>query len=367
MSAAFAPERVPSHAVARLLRAGSAVLDAAVHSLSLRAAFIARFDSHHDQRATLKVLEQVSRGTQSPAMTTVPEWAGALVDDSLVALVDLLAEQGNAALQLPFTRFEFAGRGRVRVPMRVAGTTKGLAGAFRLEGSAIRVGKLTLASTSLEPKSMAVIATSTGEMVDGAGDDVLAEVIRTGSAADTSRTLDGLVFDAAPADALRPAGLAALATGDNTAASTGTDAAAIANDLRERYDQLLASGFGGPSTRWVMNAGSAATLVELFNEVQTRDTYLRIPIVGEPTVPAGTVFLIDCAAVAFAADPPKFDAAAEAIVHEEDDPAAVAEDLSEAAPVRSLWQTNAVGFRTVWPMDWTAAAGSVQTLTRVAW
>ncbi|MGJ7508892.1 hypothetical protein [Variovorax sp. GT1P44] len=356
---------VPSAPVARLLRACGVVLTSAATGLSRKAAFLARHDNDRDASGILKAVDVVARGQQPPAMVSEPAWAGALVNETVVALFDLVAAQGNAFAQLPVVKFEFAGRGKVRVPTRVPGG-KNLSGAFRKEGAPIRVGALSLSSVSLEPHSLAVLASATTEMVLGAGDDVLAEVVRRGAISDTSYALDSLVFDAVPGDDERPPG---LAYGADTAASSGTTPEAIASDLRGRLDALLAAaGYGNPATtRWVMHSGSAATLTQLFLEMQVHRTYLGLEVVASPSVPPDRVLLIDCAATAIAADPPRFDAANSAVLHEESDSSAVAEDLSGAVPLRSTWQTAVTSFRLILPTDWTSAPGAVAVLSNVSW
>lgn len=353
--------------VRRLLAAVSTILDSAVARIGLSAAFLARHEGEHDERAIRSTLVELTQcGVQNPAMTNVPEWAGALVavPDVSLALLDLLAEEGAAITQAPLVRLAFNRRGLIKVPMRAAGAPN-LAGTWRAEGAAIRIGALSLGSATLQPHSLAILSTAAEETVNGAGSDVLAQVVKEGSIYDTARVLDASIFSSFAGDNAQPAGLGALATGDNTAVSTGATAAAIGADLRARLDQLLENGFGSMRTRWAMNTASAATLAQLFSEVQTRRTFLNIGIVSAPSIPAGVVFLADFAGVVLASDSPRFDASAQAIVNEED--AAPATDLSAAAPVRALWPTGALSYRLVWELDWVGAPGSIQTLTAVEW
>lgn len=353
--------------IRRLLGAVSSVLDAAVAHIGLSTALLARHQGEHDERAIRSTLRELTqRGVQNPAMTNMPDWAGALVGvpDVSLALLDLLAEEGAAITRAPLVRLAFNRRGLIKVPLR-AGGTPSLAGAWRAEGAAIRIGALSLGSATLQPHSLAILSTATEETVNGAGSDVLVQVIKEGSIYDTARVLDASIFSSFPGDDVQPAGLGALANGDNTAVSTGTTTAAISADLRARLDQLLENGFGSTRTRWAMNTASAATLAQLFPEVQTRGTFLNIGIVSGPSIPAGVVYLIDFAGVVLASDAPRFDASAQAIVHEED--TAPAADLSAAGPVRSLWPTGALGYRLVWELDWVGAPGGVQAVTGVTW
>ncbi|MDL9998259.1 hypothetical protein QTI24_06570 [Variovorax sp. J22P240] len=363
MNAALAVRAAPERPVARLLRAAGVVATSGATGLSVKAAFLARHDGERDASGILRTVDVVARGHQPVAMSSTPEWAGVLVSEDLVALFDLLGQHGNAFVQLPVVKFEFANRGKLRIPTRVPG--KSLGGAFRKEGEPIRVGALSLSSKSLEPRSLAVLASATTEMVEAAGDDVLAELIRVGAISDTSRTIDSLIFDSLAGDDARPPG---LGYGVDTAVATGVDAAAIAADLRGRLDVLLAAGYGNPATtRWVMRSGSATTLTQIFLEMQVNRTFLGLEVVSSPDVPPGQVMLLDGSGVAIAADPPRFESASGALLHEEADASAVAEDVSAAVPLRSGWQTAVTSFRLIWPMNWCGATGAIAVLTGVLW
>jgi hypothetical protein len=342
----------------RMLFALGGMLQAGAHGSSVKAIL----DEREVDQRTRSLVELLERGVQSPAMVGDPAWAGALVTEAIIAFTDMLAQEGSVVAQLPALRFEFGKKGKVTVPVRAAPTPT-LAAAFREEGDPIRVGAMSLAGKSLTPKSMAVIATVSNELIRGAGPGVMDQLIRASIVSDTSRALDQLFLDNTVGSDLRPAGLQTFAVAPNTAVSTGVTAAAITADTRARLAQLHTAGFGGSATRWIMHSSSATTLATLFDEMRLNGTHLRVPVISSLSVPVGVVFLVDCKGVILGADAPRFDWAQDALLHEENTTPLAA----GAPPSRSLWQTNVLGLRAIWPLDWLATTGAVQTITGVSW
>lgn len=349
-----------------LLRAVGLAFQCQAAGVSIEAALDAR-SGDEAVKITRALMGALTRSSQSPAMTNVAGWAQELVPVIVGAFVDVLAEQGSTVARLPLQRYTF-GPGKLRVPMRRAGSSPNQAAAFFVEGMPIRVGALQLVPVALTAKTMGVISTTTLEMVIAAGEDVMMNVIREGSATDSAKVLDRIFYDANPADAARPAGIQNGLAIDDTAVSTGSDAASIASDLKARYARLLENGFGGPRSVWIMNSLNAATMAELFTEVQVRGTYSNLPIISGLDVPNDTVFLVDCAGIVIAQDVPTVEVATEALLHEEADGDALEVDVLTGVPVRSLFQTNAAALKLILPVDWAVgASGCVQTLTGVAW
>jgi len=358
-----APQAAPSRETVQrdLLLALGITAQAHGRGQSLDAALDARNAS-----AVLRVLATaMQRAPQSPAQTNVPEWAGSLVGEAVLAFLDTMAGQGAVAPTLPWLRFTFGqGRGKLTLPMRaVAGA--GFAMDWHEEGAAIPVSALRLVSAgALTPKTGALLTTFTQELLD-ATDDALLQIIRTSVAADTGKALDQLLFSATSGTTISPPGLGTFATGALTAASTGSNAASISADLRGRVDAVVAAGFGSARMRWVMSTHNAGALAQYFTEVQVRNSLANIPIASGPWVDDATVFLVDGAGVAYASDLPIVEVSASATIHEVD--ADAAEDLMTGAPVRGLWQARSQSLRSVAMADWLAVPGSVATLTGCDW
>ncbi|MBB3180083.1 hypothetical protein [Variovorax sp. Sphag1AA] len=351
----------------QVLRAIGLTWAAGAASVSVGRIASERLDGKDDPAAMRALLKIVTRAAQSPAMTDVDAWAGALaLHQSVEALLDLLAEEDSVLAQLPASRYAFAGRGLVRVPVRISGST--LTATFRREGDPMRVGGLTLASLELAPLGVGVLSTTTNEMLESALPDELETIVREAVLGDTSRMLDSILFDDVPADGVRPAGLQAVGT---VTPGTGSDAASIASDMRAALTRLHAAGYGNPTTtRWVVNSEVAASLAEQSDEMRMNGTFLKIEVVSGLSVPSDAIFLMDCRAVAIAMELPRFESGTEASIVEQDGTpftggvTGPVGTLDAGVPARSLFQSNSSSLRGTWPINWALAApGAVQVIT----
>ena len=316
----------------------------------------------------------VTRAAQSPAATNVPGWAQELVPSVVAEVLDLLADEGGVVARLPLTRVDLAD-GTAKLPVR---TGRGLGAAFRAEGAPIRVGGLSMASRTLEGRSMGVIATASTEAIKAASDSVLERLIRGGMIADTAQTLDSCFFDAVPRDAVRPAGIQSGIDPADTTVSSGTTLEAITADARGRLAQLHARGLGrvASAVAWVMHSDLATALLTISDELRLHGSFLGVQVFSSLAVPDDVMFLLDCRGIGLASDVPTFESSSEALLHEDDgapnadgktgptvDP--IVDDAGVvAAPVRSLFGTHVTSVKGVWEVDWTVlAAGAVQTIT----
>jgi hypothetical protein len=328
----------------------------------------------------------ITRAATNPAMTNVATWAQELVREGYAAFMDPLTGE-SVVPQLPLRRFEFDGLNKITIPGRntVFPTDPNLAGAFRAEGAPIRVGRTSLISKFLTPKSLGVIGTFTRELLRRSTPSIEA-AIREWILADTATMLDTAFLSNHAGNAVRPAGMqAGLAAGD-TAVSGGNTGADILNDMRARVQAMTAQGLGR-SMVWVMNTKHAWG-------VRTATTPTGTPqfpngpmggmsLVDSINVPIGTVFLIDASEIAFAGGAPSFEGSNEATIHEESGDPNTDEITGPlvlplvtgapgagvvATPQRSFFQTNTAGIRAMWELDWLRLrAGAVQTITGVGW
>jgi hypothetical protein len=156
---------------------------------SIPAIVAERLDGSNDDPGAIRALMKiVMRSTQLPAMTDIEAWGGALaLRQTVASLLDLLAQEDSVLAQLPATRYAFAGRGLVKVPVR-ASPSPGLAATFRREGNPIRVGGLTLTALDLTPLSLGVLATTTNEMLESALPAELEAIARKAVVGDSAFT-----------------------------------------------------------------------------------------------------------------------------------------------------------------------------------
>lgn len=367
-------------------------------SLFVRSA-MAAFESHHTHYPVQEIIEarwpgqqdllEVSRlitgyrlkGVQNPAMTNVPEWAGALVRETLAAFMDLIQPE-SVIPRLGLDTLDFGGAQLIKVPYRLPTAAGGndLSGAFRKEGDPIRVGAARMGTKTLRAYGMGVIGSFTMEMLEASPIN-FEQALQRWMLEDTAKVLDTVFLDdkAEVADT-RPAGIRnGIAAGD-IHASTGTDPAQIQAVLRAAVSTMTGSGIGRRPV-WLMHPDRATGLASLWNSVglpafpsMANNQLLGYPVVVSITVPADLVFLIDTAEVAFAGGTPRFSYSEEASIVEQDGLPITdgvqsdVDTLDAGVPARSLWQTNSGGIRALWNVTWARLRDhSVQVITGAAW
>lgn len=322
----------------------------------------------------------VTRAAQNPAMTNVPEWAGALVRDTYGAFMDMLAV-ASVIPQIPMQRYDFGNYHSIKIARRTSRppADPNLASAFRGEGAPIRVGAVSLASDSLTPKTAGVIGTFTMELFEQSTPNIETE-IRKWIIEDTAIAFDLVFLSANAVSTISPGGIRAGQDPSDTAASTGNSAAQITADIRARAQKMAENGLGFRPV-WIMNPARKVGL-ELsttaagslsFPTVSANNTLLGYPIVTSLTVPDDIVYLVDAEGLAYAGGAPQFLASEVATIHEEGAtplPLVTGAQGSgvSASPQRSLYQTYSSALRGIYKVDWKVVRpGSVQTITGVSW
>ncbi len=322
-----------------------------------------------------------TKAAQDPAMTTVPEWAGALVRDGFAAFLDLIQPRSVVA-QLPLERYAFNGYHSLKIPKRVSmyPTDKNLAGAFVGEGEPIRIGAAQLGSATLTPKKLAVIGTFTSEMFEQSTPNI-ETAIKKWMIEDTSIMIDTLFFDAVAGTTVRPAG---LTNGVTAIPATGATIDKIDADLEAAMAAMEAAG-AGSNMRWVMSSANARKLASLRNATGDAayptmsggagscggGSLLCAGVISSTTIASDKVYLVDVDSIAIAGGTPQFMASAQATLHEEYDAASVLPIVdgtgTAAKPVRSLYQSDSHAIRLIEPLDWTVLRdGAVQVITGFA-
>jgi len=351
-------------------------LESGITGISIQESIDKRYGTETMMKSAAAYISKAAT-PQDPAMTTVPEWAGALVRDGFGAFLDLIQPRSVVA-QLPLERYSFNGYHSLKIPMRTKmyPADKNLAGAFVGEGEPIRIGAATLGSITLTPKKLAVIGTFTSEMFEQSTPNI-ETAIKKWMIQDTSIMIDTLFLDAAAGTTVRPAG---VTNGVTPIPATGATIDKIDADLEAAVAAMEAAG-AGVNMRWIMSDANARKLTSMRNA--TGDpaypsmgggnacgggSLLCIGVVSSTTVTSDKVYLIDCDAVAISGGTPQFLASATATLHEEYDAASVAPIVdgtgTAAKPVRSLYQTDSHAIRLIEPLDWASLRdGSVQVIT----
>jgi HK97 family phage major capsid protein len=328
-----------------------------------------------------EITGMVLRAAVNPANTTVATWAAELVQTDTMPFLDRLIPD---SIFLPLAnmgaRYTFGNAGILKIPVRGGGPSNLLAGNWTAEGGAKPVKRASFTTVSLAPNKLSVISTFTEEMATYSA-QAIEQIIRQAMSDDTSIALDSYLIDNVAFSAgVRPAGLLNGVTPITASILTPASAAMIA-DLKALVGALVAAG-GGRSIAIIVNPLQALSLglVQtttgdfLFaDKEQVGAKFLGARFIVSATCPAGRVIAVDAADFAVAqGDQPRFAVSTDATLHEEDTtPLALSATGSPnvvAAPMRSLFQTDAVAVRMSLYVSWVMRrAGMVQTIAAVTW
>lgn len=335
-----------------------------------------------DDDGVRAVVGETNKAAQNPAQTNVAGYAQELTRQTYADFMNLLMPV-SAVANLAFSRYSFDGFASIYIPMRIGSRTAqpNLSGAFRAEGTPIRVGALTLGSKILTPKTMGVIGTFTEEILRRSTPSIL-QVIRNAMLEDTSIMLDGVVLGTGAGSAIEPAGIANNLGSFTFAASGATPEdihADLVNAIRLQSNALL-----GRNPAWVMTPGNAVALGGALNPLgqpmfpgmsllRGQRSLYGYPVIETTNIANSRVLLIDQPEISFAGGAPEFLGSQVATLHEESAaplPLATGPQGTAvvATPQRSLYQTFSQALRTVWTLDWWRMRdGSVVEITGVAW
>ncbi|MDQ6434563.1 phage major capsid protein [Mesorhizobium sp. LHD-90] len=288
-----------------------------------------------------------SRAVTNPAQTTVNGWAAELTDLGLGPIASFAPQSAFAALSARAgLRLSFDEAGAVRLPVRT--NTASATGAFVGEGGVVPVKALNFsAGVAATPHKAGAMSLFTRELARHSPYNVEA-VIRAGLAEDLQVELDGFLFDAQPASALRPAGL----LNGVVAIPAATD-----TDLQSRLAATLGdlAAAISPASN-IVYATSPADL----QAIAVVAPAVLSNFVASGSLPAGRIVGIDIDSFYTGeSDSPAFDVSEEALVHESTTPSPLVGDavappaLADiAAPTRSLWQSATIGVRILSDIDY---------------
>jgi HK97 family phage major capsid protein/HK97 family phage prohead protease len=321
----------------------------------------------------------VLRAAVNPAMTTVATWAAELVQTSNVDFLDrLIPNFVYPQLKAMGVSYTFGNAGVLKIPVRA--NTPTLAGAWVGEGAAKPVKRASFSTVSLTPTKLAVISTFSEEMATY-GMPSIEGIIRQAMSDDTGIALDTYLIDNVAGSATRPPGLLNGVTPITASAATPATAAMVA-DLKALVGAITAAGGGGrgpiailmnPAQALSLSFAQTTTGDFLFSDPAEAGSKFGVRFIVSATVPAGRLIAVDAADFATASsDVPRFAVSTEATLHEEDtNPLALGTTGSPntvAAPMRSLFQTDAVAIRMSLYVSWVMRRASmVQTIAAVTW
>jgi len=269
---------------------------------------IAERYSHDDRVKAVHGL--VNKTAVLPADTTTTGWAAELVNYDVQGFMRHLEPVSvYAALRAKGLSLDFGNANSIRIPSRAA-NDRGMAPAFVGEGGVIPVGKMSLASQTLNRYKVAIISNFTNELLEQSTPNIEA-LVREAMINDTAFKLDSALLDNSGAVAgVRPAG---LMNGVSATASAGSTAADIITDLKVLLNAMAASNLGAKPVI-IMNSArllglstiTNATGSFMFRDEVRSGTLLGVPVIASANVPAASVIVVDADSFAAANAAPEF-------------------------------------------------------------
>jgi hypothetical protein len=284
---------------------------------------------------------------RAPVTPTDIASASALQRVSIALLSALTGFSAGAQLLGRSLQVAFDGASSISVPsLTMAG------GSFVQEGKPIPfLAGTTGPGITIQPHKLCAMWGLTAEMMAAANAE---QIVRQTMLEATSQALDAALFSTTAGDTTRPAGIlngvAAL-----TAATGSAGFDNIVADMKTLVGAIAAKA--GSGFVIVTNPAEATTLAMV-----TRGDVVDVLV--SSAIPAGTVIAIVPAALAAAAEEnPRVEVSREAEIHRETVPQEiVSAGGAVAVPVASIYQTDSLAVKLVWPLTW-----GIRTTGAVSW
>ncbi|RVL75346.1 phage major capsid protein [Sinorhizobium meliloti] len=292
----------------------------------------------------------------SPAMTSVPSWAGDLVGDEvyMAGLAILAPQSAYGQLTAAGLRVELPSTGApIRIPS--ARVDEVPVDPFIAEGGAIPARARFLENHPLASFKAALLSVVTGDLLKR-GPATMENIVTRLLSQDIMRGVDKVLLGTGAATTSRPAGILNGAT--VVPPSTSTDPAIAAAADITALITALADPMAAERPILIMNQAQAIALDLMYPTA-------GVPVIVSEFIAAGTVAAVDAADFASGAAPDSFDVniSTEAIVHNDTAPTA---DVMTGNPVMSLWQQDCRGVRLIEDINWTLLTPAA-TITGVTW
>lgn len=326
--------------------------------------------SNHD--AVVNVLKAaVAAGT-----TAHSTWAGPLVGDETSVFAEFLEWLRPTTI---LGRFGANGvPSLTRVPFRVPliSQTSGGAGYWVGEGKPKPLTKFDFARTTLEPLKVASIAVLTKEVIRDSSPSA-ETIIRDQLGQALRARLDTDFIDIAKA-ASAGVSPASITNGVTPITSTGNDAEAITEDIRQIFGAFIAANNAPTSGVWIMSATTALALsliknplgaFEYPNITMNGGTFAGLPVIASQFVDGGMVVLANAADIFMADDGDvSVDMSNQASLQMDNAPATQDATSGTGTSLVSMFQTNSVAFLAERTINWMKGrASAVAVLDNVDW
>lgn len=311
-------------------------------------------------RAVLQVLYAIKRldlaaewqekAVVSPAVTSVPAWAGSLVGSETASFVMGLASANRAFATIAQMAHAYSLTARKALSMEAD-----CSAAFTVEGAAIALSSGKVRADALHAYSVKAILTASEELFERGQPDV--ETLFTQLLNEAcGDILEEVFFGTAAASDGQPAGILNAVVSQ---APGGQNFSEDVKTLMTAVEPAVPVFVANPATRAALAASGSLLGFDM-------------ALLGSKAVAADTLILIDADRLATGfGGQAKISIGREATVHEETNPLPIATGAQGSAvvasPIRSLWQTDSVGVRIVLPVSWAKAPGAVAFVQPIAW
>lgn len=239
----------------------------------------------------------------------------------------------------------------------------GAAPIFIAEGAPVPVIKLRSTLATIGPPKKILVDTAVTNQLEKSGPEAASDIFGRALSASVALGLDGPVFDDAPADAARPAGLLFGLTAIPASAETGL--VGIAADIASLAGAVADNGIGSDDMIVICNPRQRVMIKSLLAPVYD--------VFSTPMVPAGRIIGIapDAVASGYAGVPSVEKKANPAIHFDDSDPQNIGVAGTPpvvAEPVQSAFQNDLTVVRVRCKAAWSVVAqGGVAFIDNVNW
>ncbi len=294
------------------------------------------------------------KAATSPAMTSIPTWAAELVGSSTLNFI-LSLSSGIRAFPSIMAKSHV-------VPLteansRLISLAGGASASFTGEGQPIRVIGGTLTAATLLPRYVKAISSYSEELADRSEPEIESVLRQTLSNA-IGAAIEVQFFSASAGSAEAPAGILA----GKSAIAPGDSFPEDVRNLMSAVDPPASPIFAMSPARKASAAASGSLLG--FGDYE---------VTASSEIPDDRLILINGDGLAIGVGgQPRFTPGEYGTIHEEDTtplPLATGAQGSAvvATPIRSLWQTDNLGLRSVLPVTWGIQPTAVAYVDDVAW
>jgi hypothetical protein len=309
----------------------------------------------HDRVAPL-----ILRGASAPASMSTSGWAADLVQGTIV---DFSLNTGpstagftllSRALQL-----EFGGKGVLVVPLTTPAANDVT---FLGESGVIPVHQASYDSIALIPQKFATALAYNREVFEHSTPNI-EKIIGASLLQAVGLQLDSILFGTGAATVSQPMGLRS-GVAETAHEGTATGDEAMKKDIANLASAIAAVAGNGPIV--LIAAPKTAVSLRL-----RKWPDFPFEILASSALTTGTVMAVAVNALVFAAAPsPRIESSIEAVINFEDSAPQnlVTSGTPGAGLSRSLFQTDAIALRLIWPMTWGARqSGAVSWTSGVTW